>query len=112
MKNSKEDFASLLEVVPNATIQDINSLISDINAIYDTDTHQEENSDSWVPSKHTVLELLRINVQAKDIAFCINDFKKFATEKEWTINDNLDAKLITHVKILAQSDRISLSIPE
>ena len=112
MTNTKQDFTSLLEVVPNASTQDITSLIGDINSIYEGETHQLEDSDNWMPSRHTVLELLKLNVKTKDLAFCIEDFKQFAINKEWTVNDNLDAKLITHVKILSQNKRISLAIPE
>lgn len=113
MNNSKQDFTSLFEMIPNASTNDIDSLIENIAEIYNSESYHASTLEDWTPSKNTVLELIKLNVQVKDIAFCIDDFKTFARDKKgWTINDNLDAKLITHIKIMEKGGRISFSIPE
>lgn len=112
MNNSRKDFASLLEMVPNVSINDINSLIENINELCDSTSYETSSLKDWIPSKNTVLEVLKLNVSVKDLYFCIENFKEFAKEKGWKITDNLNAKLITHIKIMEQSGRISFTIQE
>ena len=103
---------ALREMVPNADPHDIDSLINEIHGIYEIKKNQVKDINEWLPSKAIVKEILNGQVKVADLHFCIEDFKTFSRSKGWDINDNLDAKLIAHIKIMAHKNRISLDVPE
>ena len=112
MKYSKEDFSALIEMMPNASMNDIDSLIDNLDEVYTKKSNETKSLNDWMPSKNTVLEILRLNVKVQDLNFCLTNFKEFAEGKGWNITDNLNAKLITHIKILEQNGRIKFNIVE
>lgn len=62
----------------------------------------------WFPSKSTVLEILKLSVEPRDIAPIIDGFKAYASRKSWGLNDGLDEKLITHTNYLIKTERVRL----
>jgi len=64
--------------------------------------------DKWIPSRHTVKEILDNRLDLDDLKYCIEDFRRFAQSKGWGVNDNLDTKLITHIKIMVSQSKITL----
>lgn len=105
-------YKAIIETIPNVDTNDIDLLIKDIFEIYTLKQDLANNIDDWIPSKTAVKEILRANVKVSDLKFCIDDFKKFSKTKGWNINDNLDAKLVAHIKIMASNERIILEINE
>ena len=111
MKNLKLELSSVTDVIPNVSKADISALIEDINDVSKSNI-TTQSIENWVPQKHTVIEILKLGLPAKELMNCLKDFHNLARNKHWDIEDNLDAKLITHIKILAKNNRVKLNISE
>lgn len=105
----------LKEGNPDIKEKDIDNLINNLIEVSDQkrneflDSEQtSEKLDHWLPHRKTVKEIIRGRVRQVDLKYCIEDFRKFAQSKGWTAKDNLDAKLIGHIKIMVANNRISL----
>lgn len=100
----------LKDDIPNITFKDVDGLLSCIETVYFEKRAEGKGGDLqfWLPKKETVLELLSARVRLVDLKYCIDNFRTFAESRGWGSSDNLDAKLIGHVKIMVQNEKISL----
>ena len=95
--------------------KDIINLLSHLEQISDVKRKDALNSSElniytdWIPSRTTVKEILEGRVGLVDLKYCIEDFLNFAESKKWGLHDNLDTKLITHIKIMIQQSKITLA---
>lgn len=97
--------------IPDVTFKDIDGLLSCVEAVYAAKRAEGQGADlqAWLPKKETILELLNSRVRLVDLKYCIDNFLTFAESRGWKSSDNLDAKLIGHVKIMLQNGKISLN---
>lgn len=105
----------LKEEIPGVDLNDLDSLVDVVVSIYEDKRKTIDESidiDSWIPNKQTVKEILDSNVQIKDLDFCIKDFIQFAKTKNWGLKDNLDPKLIGHIKLMILNSKIELAVKE
>lgn len=109
----------ITEDMPDIKEQDITKLISIIEEASDINRDnflsQEQLIDErWIPSRKTVIETFQNKVNQSDLHICIDSFIQLAKSKGWGSRDNLDAKFITHIKIMLQSDKIKpcIDVPD
>lgn len=107
---NEEAYRLLKKDIPHATFKDVDGLLSSVETVYFEKRAEGKGTDlqSWLPKKETVLELLNSRVRLVDLKYCIDNFRTFAESRGWSSSDNLDAKLIGHVKIMVQNGKISL----
>ncbi|MBU2887716.1 hypothetical protein KO507_18270 [Gilvimarinus agarilyticus] len=97
---------SIKNELPSVTASQINQLINFIQT-----THRQKNLkpgslNTWIPSRQTVLKVLNMGVRVVDFEKCIETFKEIALERNWTLEQSLDFKFISHVKILISSGQV------
>lgn len=106
--------ALLEKQIPNLNKKDINTLVQHLIVLSSEIRNKTLTSnnpiklDQWIPSPKTIKEVIMGGVRVIDIKYCIEDFQQFALTKGWKIKDNLDAKFIAHVNIMASKSKISL----
>ena len=100
---------------PDANVNDVVNLITNLEAISRAKREDANGAgsslytlDQWMPNPQTVKELLDAGVRLVDLEQCIIDFRAYAATRQWGIQDNLDAKLIGHIKIMIQSNKLTL----
>lgn len=112
---TNESLKSVLNVlrkeIPSLKEEDLETLsniVGEISLNRDQELNEEGTAihPDWVPTPMAVKETLGIGVRLIDLEYCIRSFTEFALEKRYI--DNLSAKFITHVKIMAQQSKISL----
>ncbi len=111
-------FRLLKDELLDVNEQDILNLIDNLKAINNNKKEELYNHhnahdilDQWLPGRQAVKEILSKQVCVHDLKYCIEDFRTFARSREWGIKNNLDAKFIGHIKIMAQSNKIKLREP-
>lgn len=115
MINRIDETLQLIEQqIPNLNKNDINQLIENLTQIANDkrtqalDNHAVTRIDQWIPSPKTVKEAISLGVRVIDFKYCIEDFQQFALTRTWRLKDNLDAKFLVHVNIMASQSKISL----
>ena len=103
----------LNQELPGVSDRDISNLIINLEHISDTNRNvlnsipnSQQSLERWLPGPKTVKEILNTQISLNDLKLCIDDFINFAGRKGWGIEDNLDPKLITHIKIMIQQSKI------
>lgn len=110
-KLNESAYRWIKQEIPDVTFKDIEGLLTCVEAVYSAKRSEGQGVDlqDWLPKKETVLELLNSRVRLVDLKYCIENFLTFAESRGWSSSDNLDAKLIGHVKIMLQNGKISLN---
>ena len=102
------------EQIPDVSKKDIGNLIDHLAQIaaekqqIDLTNENTTALNQWIPSPNTVKEIIAVGIRVADIKYCIEDFQRFALSRKWTLNDNLNAKFIAHVKIMVSQRKITL----
>ena len=116
MPNSNDIALKLMEEqIPGLNKEDVGMLIEHLVEIATQSRHSNSKDktittlDQWTPSPNAVKETLAIGIRVVDIKYCIEDFQRFALSRKWTLDDNLDAKFIAHVKIMVSQGKITLA---
>ena len=55
MSDTKEDFSSLFEMIPNASLKDVETLIEEIGEAQKRLSAEVKDVQNWAPNKTTVL---------------------------------------------------------
>lgn len=110
---SESSIRLLEKEIPGVDKKDITNLISNIEAIskglrasFNQDLKVADKVSLWVPENKTTKEALGMNLGIDQLNTAIQDFRIFSKTKGWGIQDNLDAKFITHIKIMLQQKKL------
>lgn len=112
--SEEEVIQQLSEELPHLIPNDVLSLITSLKKIQDNkqknffaQKKDKASTADWVPHRTLVKEILALGIEPCFIPQAIEDFLNFASTKDWTPQDNLNSKFITHVKFLISCGRIT-----